>query len=51
MEYRKEYNDDEPITCPKCGSDDVDFDDAPLECGCNECGTKFQLITSAVWEE
>lgn len=50
-EKRKEYGVLEIITCPKCGSDEIDYDDAPEKAKCNSCETEFTLKTVAVWEE
>ncbi len=51
MEKRKEYAEGETIFCPKCGGDDLDYDDAPEHAKCNTCGLKFSLRQVAVWEE
>ena len=51
MEKRKEYAEGETISCPKCGSDDLDCEEAP-DCGkCNSCKLEFSLRTVLVWEE
>jgi ribosomal protein S27E len=51
MEKRKEYADGEIITCPKCGGDDLDYDDAPAHAKCNSCGLAFTIKTVVIWEE
>ena len=51
VEKRREYDVGEIITCPKCGGDDIDCDEAPEKGECLSCGTEFALKTVAVWEE
>jgi ribosomal protein S27E len=51
MEKRKEYAEGETITCPKCGGDDLDYDDAPAHAKCNSCGLAFTIKTVVIWEE
>ena len=51
MEKRKEYTEGDTITCPKCDSDDVDYEEAPDRAKCNSCGLEFTIKTVAVWEE
>jgi len=51
MEHRKEYAERETIFCPKCGSDDLDCDEAPDHGKCNSCGQEFALRTVLIWEE
>jgi DNA-directed RNA polymerase subunit RPC12/RpoP len=51
MEKRKEYAEGELITCPRCGSDDLDCEEAPDQAKCLTCGLKFAIRQVAVWEE
>ena len=51
MEKRKEYAEGEPIDCPKCGSDDLDYDEAPDCAKCNSCGQTFTIRQVLIWEE
>ncbi|MDD4986788.1 MAG: hypothetical protein PHQ43_13630 [Dehalococcoidales bacterium] len=51
MEKRKEYAEGDIITCPKCDSDDVDYEQAPDQAKCQNCGLKFTIRTVAVWNE
>ena len=51
IEKRKEYADGEIITCPRCGSDDLDCEDAPDQGKCLACGLEFAIRQVAVWEE
>jgi len=51
VEHRKEYAEGEIVLCPKCGSNDLDCEEAP-ECGkCNSCGQEFSILRVLVWEE
>jgi ribosomal protein L37E len=50
MEKRKEYAKDEPITCPRCGSDDLECE-APDKGRCLTCGLEFVIRQVAVWNE
>ena len=51
MEKRKEYADGEIITCPRCGGDDLDCEEAPDRAKCLTCGLEFTIRQVAVWEE
>jgi transcription elongation factor Elf1 len=51
MEKRKEYAEDDIMTCPKCDSDNVDYEEAPDRAKCLTCGLKFTIRQVAVWEE
>jgi hypothetical protein len=51
MEKRKEYAEGEIIDCPRCGSDDLDCDEAPNKAKCLTCGLEFTVRQVAVWEE
>ena len=51
MEKRREYKEGDIIVCPKCGSDDVDYDEAPAHAKCQSCGLEFEIRTVAVWNE
>ena len=51
MEKRKEYAEGETIDCPKCGSDDLDCDEAPDHARCNSCGLEFSIRQVVIWEE
>ena len=51
MEKRKEYAEGDTITCPRCDSTDLDYDDAPDKVKCNSCRLEFSLRTVAIWEE
>lgn len=51
VEKHKEYAEGEIITCPKCDSIDVDYDDAPGHAKCNSCGQEFSIKTVVIWEE
>jgi transcription elongation factor Elf1 len=51
MEKRKEYAEGEIITCPKCGGDDLDYEEAPDKAKCLTCGLEFTIRQVAVWEE
>jgi len=51
VENRHEYADGEIISCPKCGSDDLDCEEAPDRGKCNSCGLEFTIRQVAVWEE
>jgi len=55
VEKRHEYADGEIITCPKCGSDDLEpFEPSsvtPDRVKCNSCGLIFTIRQVAVWEE
>jgi len=51
VEQRKEYAEGEIISCPKCDSDDLDYEDAPNRAKCNSCGLKFSIRQVVVWEE
>jgi len=50
MEKRKEYKADDIIVCPRCGSDDVDYDEAPDNARCRACGQPFELRTVVIWD-
>jgi transcription elongation factor Elf1 len=49
-EKRKEFKAGEEC-CPKCGSEDVDYDDAPSHAKCQSCGLEFEIRTVAIWNE
>ena len=51
VEKRKEYPEGEPIDCPKCGSDDLDYDEAPNHARCNSCEQTFTIRAVLIWEE
>ena len=51
MEKRKEYAEGKIISCPKCESDDLDWEEAPPKVRCNTCGLEFSIRQVAVWEE
>ena len=51
MEKRKEYAEGDIMTCPKCGSDDVDYEEAPSRARCQSCGLEFEIRTVAIWNE
>jgi ribosomal protein S27E len=51
MEKRKEYAEGDIMTCPKCDSDDVDYDKAPSRARCQSCGLEFEIRTVAIWNE
>ena len=51
IEQRKEYAEGEIITCPKCGGEDLDYEDAPERAKCLTCGLEFTVRDVAVWEE
>ena len=51
MEKHKEYAEGEIITCPKCGGDDLDYEEAPDKAKCLACGLEFTIRQVAVWEE
>jgi len=51
MEKRKEYDEDDIITCPKCDSTNVDYEQAPVQAKCQDCGLKFTIRTVVVWNE
>jgi len=51
MEKRKEYEEDDIISCPRCGSDDLDYEQAPTTGKCNTCGLHFTIKKVLVWKE
>lgn len=51
MERRKEYEKDEIIACPKCGSEAVYYDQAPEIVKCESCGLEFEIRQVAVWQD
>ena len=51
MEKRKEFAEGEHVVCPKCGSDDLDYEEAPDFAKCNACGQTFTIRTVLIWEE
>ena len=51
MEQRKEYAEGEIISCPKCGSDDLEYLEVPDKAKCNTCGLEFTIRQVVVWEE
>ena len=51
MEKRREYAEGEIITCPRCGGDDLDCEEAPDQGKCLTCGLEFTVRQVAVWEE
>jgi len=51
VEQRKEYAEGEIISCPKCGSDDLEYLEVPDKAKCNTCGLEFTIRQVAVWEE
>ena len=54
MEKRHEYADGETITCPECGSDDIEPIDpssiTPNKGRCNACGLEFNIRQVAIYE-
>ena len=54
MEKRHEYADGETITCPECGSDDLEPIDpsyiTPDKGKCNACGLEFNIRQVAIYE-
>jgi transcription elongation factor Elf1 len=51
VEKRKEYAEGDIKTCPKCDSDDVDYEEAPSRAKCQSCGLEFEIRTVAIWNE
>jgi ribosomal protein S27E len=51
VEKRKEYEEGDIIVCPRCGSDDLDCDEAPSHAKCNSCGQEMRTKTVLIWEE
>jgi hypothetical protein len=51
VEKRKEYAEGEPISCPKCGGDDLDYEEAPDTAKCNTYGQLFSIRQVIIWEE
>lgn len=51
MEKREEYRQGEVIVCPRCRSDDVDYEEAPDKAKCQSCGLEFEIRTVAIWNE
>jgi len=51
MEKRKEYEEGDIMDCPRCGSVDLDYEEAPTTGKCNACGLEFTIKTVLVWEE
>lgn len=51
MEKRKELEEGEPISCPRCGSDDIDCDEMPTKGKCNSCGQEMSTVTVLIWDE
>jgi hypothetical protein len=51
VEKRKEYPDSELISCPVCGSDDLDCEEAPSYARCNSCKTEFESRIVLIWNE
>ncbi|MBN1692220.1 MAG: hypothetical protein JW845_01525 [Dehalococcoidales bacterium] len=51
VEKRKEYAEGEIVTCPKCGGDDIECEEAPYRNKCLTCGLEFAIRVVAVWEE
>ena len=51
VEKRKEYAEGDIVTCPKCDSADVDYDEAPSRAKCQSCGLEFEIRTVAIWNE
>jgi transcription elongation factor Elf1 len=51
MEKRKEYAEGEIITCPRCGEDNIDCEEAPDRGKCLTCGLEFTVRQVAIWEE
>lgn len=51
MEKRQEYDGDEIITCPRCGGNDLDCEEAPDKAKCLTCGLAFQVKTVLMWNE
>lgn len=52
MEHRKEYDIHDQINCPKCGSDNLKFDEhAEDKAKCVKCGTQLTLKQVVIWEE
>jgi hypothetical protein len=50
-EKRKEYDEGDIISCPKCNGDDLDYEEAPGQGKCNSCGVEFQIKTVLIWKE
>ena len=50
VKKRKEYEVDDQIDCPKCGSDDLAIDESSTA-KCNSCGLVFHSKTVVIWEE
>lgn len=51
MEKREEYGEGDVVVCPRCGSDNVDYEEAPVKAKCQSCRLEFELRTVAVWNE
>ena len=51
VEKRKEYAEGDIMTCPRCDSDDVDYDEAPNRARCQSCGLEFEIRTVTIWSE
>jgi|GEM_PF-1589046 len=49
--YRKELEEGDIVSCPKCGSDDIDCDDMPSHARCNSCGQEMKTKTVLIWYE
>jgi len=49
--YRKELEEGDIVSCPACGSDDIDCDDMPSAGKCNSCGQKLATKTVLIWYE
>jgi len=50
-EHRKELEEGDIISCPRCGSVDHDCDEAPSRAECNTCGLEMKTKTVLIWYE
>ena len=51
MEKRKEFSEGDTITCPQCGSEDLDYSKPPTLGRCQSCQLEFEVKTVLVWDE
>ena len=51
VEHRKEIEEGDIISCPRCGSVDHDCDEAPSRAKCNSCGLEVDTKTVLIWYE
>jgi len=51
VEHRKEIEEGDIISCPRCGSVDHDCDEAPSRAKCNTCGLEMKTKTVLIWME